>query len=480
MEKIKNYINGEFVAPQSGKYLDNFNPSNGKKYSMIPDSNDSDINNAVSSARDAFKIWKNVPTIDRSKILIQIADEIERQSENLVKAESIDNGKPEWLAKKGDIPRAISNFKFFGTGILHFDSQIHDMDGEALNYTLRQPIGVVGCISPWNLPLYLLTWKIAPALAMGNTVVAKPSEITPMTAYLFSKICDKIGIPKGVINIVHGYGNKVGEALCNHPDVPVISFTGGTITGKKIASITAPHFKKLSLEMGGKNPNIIFEDAELDKAVEMTIKASFLNQGQICLCGSRLFVEKKIYKKFKNLFLDRTKKLKIGDPSNPKNDLGALVSKEHMEKVLSKINLAKEEGGKILYGGKRIRLKDNNTNGYFIEPTIIENLSNTCTTNQEEIFGPVVSMIPFESEEEVVSMANSNRYGLSASIFTTNISKAHRMAAAIDAGIVWINTWMLRDLRIPFGGMKDSGIGREGGFNSLRFFSEPKNVCVKL
>ena len=480
MEKIKNYINGEFVAPQSGKYLDNFNPSNGKKYSMIPDSNDSDINNAVSSARDAFKIWKNVPTIDRSKILIQIADEIERQSEDLVKAESIDNGKPEWLAKKGDIPRAISNFKFFGTGILHFDSQIHDMDGEALNYTLRQPIGVVGCISPWNLPLYLLTWKIAPALAMGNTVVAKPSEITPMTAYLFSKICDKIGIPKGVINIVHGYGNKVGEALCNHPDVPVISFTGGTITGKKIASITAPHFKKLSLEMGGKNPNIIFEDAELDKAVEMTIKASFLNQGQICLCGSRLFVEKKIYKKFKNLFLDRTKKLKIGDPSNPKNDLGALVSKEHMEKVLSKINLAKEEGGKILYGGKRIRLKDNNTNGYFIEPTIIENLSNTCTTNQEEIFGPVVSMIPFESEEEVVSMANSNRYGLSASIFTTNISKAHRMAAAIDAGIVWINTWMLRDLRIPFGGMKDSGIGREGGFNSLRFFSEPKNVCVKL
>tara|TARA_B100000029_G_scaffold516704_1_gene632916 strand:- start:9785 stop:11227 length:1443 start_codon:yes stop_codon:yes gene_type:complete len=480
MEKIKNYINGEFVAPQSGKYLDNFNPSNGKKYSMIPDSNDSDINNAVSSARDAFKIWKNVPTIDRSKILIQIADEIERQSEDLVKAESIDNGKPEWLAKKGDIPRAISNFKFFGTGILHFDSQIHDMDGEALNYTLRQPIGVVGCISPWNLPLYLLTWKIAPALAMGNTVVAKPSEITPMTAYLFSKICDKIGIPKGVINIVHGYGNKVGEALCNHPDVPVISFTGGTITGKKIASITAPHFKKLSLEMGGKNPNIIFEDAELDKAVEMTIKASFLNQGQICLCGSRLFVEKKIYKKFKNLFLDRTKKLKIGDPSNPKNDLGALVSKEHMEKVLSKINLAKEEGGKILYGGKRIRLKDNNTNGYFIEPTIIENLSNTCTTNQEEIFGPVVSMIPFKSEEEVVSMANSNRYGLSASIFTTNISKAHRMAAAIDAGIVWINTWMLRDLRIPFGGMKDSGIGREGGFNSLRFFSEPKNVCVKL
>ena len=480
MEKIKNYINGEFVAPQSGKYLDNFNPSNGEKYSMIPDSNSCDINNAVLAARDAFKIWKNVPAIDRSKLLIQIADEIEKQLEDLVKAESIDNGKPEWLAKKGDIPRAISNFKFFGTGILHFDSQIHDMDGEALNYTLRQPIGVVGCISPWNLPLYLLTWKIAPALAMGNTIVAKPSEITPMTAYLFSKICHKIGIPKGVINIVHGYGNKVGEALCSHPHVPVITFTGGTITGKKIASITAPHFKKLSLEMGGKNPNIIFEDAELDKAVEMTIKASFLNQGQICLCGSRLFVEKKIYNKFKDLFLDRTKKLKIGDPSDPKNDLGALVSKEHMEKVLSKINLAKEEGGKILCGGKRIKLKEKNTNGYYIEPTIIENLPNSCATNQEEIFGPVVSMIPFESEDEVVSMANSNRYGLSASIFTTNISKAHRMAATIDAGIVWINTWMLRDLRIPFGGMKDSGIGREGGFNSLRFFSEPKNVCIKI
>ena len=353
------------------------------------------------------------------------------------------------------------------------------MDGEAINYTLRQPIGVVGCISPWNLPLYLLTWKIAPALAAGNTVVAKPSEVTPVTAFLLSKICEKANFPKGVLNIVHGFGYKVGDALSRHPDVPVISFTGGTITGEKIASVAAPMFKKLSLELGGKNPNIIFDDANFDNAVEMATKAAFSNQGQICLCGSRLFVQDGYYNKIRDAVVEKTKSLKVGNPID-KVDLGAVVSKSHMEKILNCIELAKSEGGKILTGGNRVILDGDLQDGYYIEPTIIEGLPHTCRTNQEEIFGPVVSIVPFSTEEEVIEMANSTKYGLSASIFTQDVSKAHRVAAVIDSGIVWVNTWMLRDLRIPFGGMKKSGVGREGGFKSLEFFTEPKNVCLKI
>ena len=480
MEKIQNFINGKLVPPSSGEYIKNYCPGTGESYSLIPDSNSDDVNAGVSAAKMAFSSWSKMPKEERSNILINLADEIEHQSNNLVVAESKDNGKPEWLAKAGDIPRAVSNFKFFGTAILHFNSEINEMDGKALNYTLRQPIGVVGCISPWNLPLYLLTWKIAPALAAGNTVVAKPSEITPMTAFLFSKICQKVGLPKGVLNVVHGYGDKVGEPLCKHKDVPIISFTGGTVTGKKISSVTAPMFKKLSLEMGGKNPNIIFSDANMDKAVDMAIKASFLNQGQICLCGSRLFVQKDIYDTFKLKFLEKTKKLVVGDPKDNNSNLGAVVSKEHMEKILSKIKQAQDEGGEILTGGEQLHLEGELKNGYYIQPTIIEGLSTDCKTNNEEIFGPVVCMIPFDSEQDVIKMANSTRYGLSASIFTSDLSRAHRVSASIDSGIIWVNTWMLRDLRIPFGGMKESGLGREGGFKSLQFFTEPKNVCIKI
>ncbi len=403
-----------------------------------------------------------------------------RNFDEMVEAESKDNGKPEWLARAVDIPRASENFRFFATASLHFDSEIHEMDGKALNYTLRQPVGVVGCISPWNLPLYLLTWKIAPALAAGNTVVAKPSEVTPMTAFLFSKICQKINFPKGVINIVHGFGHKVGDALSKHPDVPIISFTGGTATGEKIAAVAAPMFKKISLELGGKNPNIVFEDAEFNKSVDMAVKAAFSNQGQICLCGSRLFVQDSIYEKFRDSFVEKTKSLKVGNPKDEDSNLGAVVSKQHMEKILECIELAKSEGGEILIGGNRLILDGGLSEGYYIEPTIIEGLSHSCRTNQEEIFGPVVSIIPFANESEVIEMANSTKYGLSASIFTKDVSKAHRVAAAIDSGIVWVNTWMLRDLRIPFGGMKSSGVGREGGFKSLEFFTEPKNVCIKI
>ena len=480
MKQILNFINGELVAPNSGDYFDNTTPVTGQVYSKIPDSDSTDIDLAVSSAKKAFISWSKLSKNERYDHIMRLAYEIEEQFDELAEAESKDNGKPEWLARTVDIPRASENFRFFATASLHFDSEIHEMDGKALNYTLRQPVGVAGCISPWNLPLYLLTWKIAPALAAGNTVVAKPSEITPMTAFLLSKISQKANLPKGVLNIVHGYGHKAGDALSRHPDVPIISFTGGTATGEKIASVAAPMFKKLSLELGGKNPNIVFEDAEFDKSVDMAVKAAFSNQGQICLSGSRLFVQESIYKKFRDTFTSKTKELKVGNPKEDDSNLGAIVSKAHMKKVLSCIELAKSEGGEILTGGKRIILEGELSEGYYIKPTILDGLNYTCRTNQEEIFGPVVSMIPFSTEKEVIDMANSTKYGLSASIFTKDVSRAHRIASAIDSGIVWVNTWMLRDLRIPFGGMKNSGVGREGGFKSLQFFTEPKNVCVKI
>ena len=480
MEKIKNYINGKLVESSSGNYIDNYNPASGKVYSLVPDSNEDDINAAVLAANTAFQSWSKTSKKYRSDLLMRLASKIEDYSEELIIAESRDNGKPEALARLVDIPRASENFRFFATAILHFSSELHDMDGKALNYTLREPIGVAACISPWNLPLYLLTWKIAPALAAGNTVVAKPSEVTPMTAYILSKICAEIDFPPGVLNIVHGIGSKIGDFLTGHEDTPIVSFTGGTQTGRHIAGIASPMFKKISLELGGKNPNIVFADANFDKAVTMAVKAGFSNQGQICLCGSRLFIQDEIYKKFKKALLEKVSKLKVGDPQDDGMDLGAVVSEEHMNKVLLKITQAKKIGGNILTGGNRKLIEGDLLNGYYIEPTVIENLPFDCEFNQEEVFGPVLTLIPFKDEEEVINMANSTKYGLSASIFTENISKGHRVAAAIKSGVVWINTWLLRDLRIPFGGMKQSGVGREGGFKSLQFFTEPKNVCIKI
>ena len=480
MEKIKNYINGKLVESSSGNYIDNYNPASGKVYSLVPDSNEDDINAAVLAANTAFQSWSKTSKKYRSDLLMRLASKIEEYSEELIIAESRDNGKPEALARLVDIPRASENFRFFATAILHFSSELHDMDGKALNYTLREPIGVAACISPWNLPLYLLTWKIAPALAAGNTVVAKPSEVTPMTAYILSRICAEIDFPPGVLNIVHGIGSKIGDFLTGHEDTPIVSFTGGTQTGRHIAGIASPMFKKISLELGGKNPNIVFADANFDKAVTMAVKAGFSNQGQICLCGSRLFIQDEIYEKFKKALLEKVSKLKVGDPQDDGMDLGAVVSEEHMNKVLSKITQAKKIGGNILTGGNRKLIEGDLLNGYYIEPTVIENLPFDCEVNQEEIFGPVLTLIPFKDEEEVINMANSTKYGLSASIFTENISKGHRVAAAIKSGVVWINTWLLRDLRIPFGGMKQSGVGREGGFKSLQFFTEPKNVCIKI
>ena len=480
MIEIQNYIDGKFEAPSTGAYIDNVDPSRGIVYAQIPNSNKADIDKATRAAKNAFPIWSNMPKQDRSDIMIKVADLIEARMEEFVAAESLDNGKPESLARAVDIPRAISNFKFFATAILHYASESHYMEGLGVNYTVRKPIGVVGCISPWNLPLYLFTWKIAPALAAGNCVVAKPSEITPMTAFLLSKVCAEAGMPAGVLNIVHGLGQHVGDAITRHPDITAISFTGGTQTGKTIAGIAAPMFKKLSLELGGKNPNIIFADCDFKEAMSTTLRSSFANQGQICLCGSRIFVERPIYEKFRDEFVAKVAKTIVSYPTDPKAKLGAVVSKPHMEKVLSYIDLAREEGGTILTGGTQVHLDGEYAGGYYLRPTVIEGLDYMCRTNQEEIFGPVVTITPFDSEEEVLKMANSTKYGLSATIWTENLTRAHSVADQVHAGIVWINSWLVRDLRTPFGGVKASGVGREGGFEALHFFTEPKNIFVKL
>ena len=474
MQTILNFINGKFEEPSTKKYLDNYNPALGEIYSHIPDSNEADVNLAIDAAEKAFPRWSRFTAEQRAHYLRELGRGIMQKLELFVLAESIDTGKPVSLARSLDIPRSARNFEFFADSITQFHGETFRSNSFTTNTTDYSPLGVVACISPWNLPLYLLSWKIAPALAAGNTVVAKPSEITPMTAFLLCQVAEEIGLPKGVLNIVHGTGPGVGAPLVNHPKVKAISFTGSTATGKSIAESTAGQFKKISLEMGGKNPNIIFADCDFNKAVETTIRSSFLNQGQICLCGSRIFVEQSIYEKFKNALVEKTKSLKQGDPLLGATEQGAVVSKPHMQKVMSYIDLAQAEGGKILTGGK-----SKNSKGYFIEPTLIEGLSNEARTNQEEIFGPVATIMPFTTESEVVRMANSTRYGLSASVWTGDLSRAQRLSKNLEAGIIWINTWMFRDLRTPFGGVKDSGFGREGGMEALKFFSEVKNTCVQ-
>ncbi len=477
--KIQHFINGEFQNPINDDWIDNYCPANGEVYGQIPKGSKKDVESAYQAAAEAFKHWSVTSLEERSKILNRISELIEANLDRLAKAESKDNGKPISLAKAVDIPRAASNFRFFGSAITQFSSESHESIGQdAINYTLRQPIGVVGCISPWNLPLYLFTWKIAPAIAAGNCVIAKPSEVTPMTAYLLGEICNEAGLPKGVLNIVHGLGTTTGQAIIEHPKVKAISFTGGTATGAHIATVAAPMFKKLSLELGGKNPNIIFADCDYEDMLNTTVRSSFANQGQICLCGSRIFVEASIYTKFKTDFVAKVKALKIGHPSEAKTNIGALVSKSHLEKVLNYINIAKEENGKILCGGHKV-IVEGYENGYYLEPTVIEVPNDECRVNQEEIFGPVVTIMPFKTEQEVLEMANKVQYGLSATLWTNNLKRTMSMTNQLQAGIVWVNTWMLRDLRTPFGGIKASGVGREGGFEALRFFTESKNVCIK-
>jgi aminomuconate-semialdehyde/2-hydroxymuconate-6-semialdehyde dehydrogenase len=476
---IQNYINGDYQLPISNEYVDNYNPSNGEVYGKIPNSNTEDIEYAYNSAKSAFRSWSKTTLEERSRILIKISELLEANLERFAKAESIDNGKPLSLATSIDIPRAASNFRFFGNAITQFASESHESVGlNAVNFTLRQPLGVVGCISPWNLPLYLFTWKIAPAIAAGNCVIAKPSEVTPMTAYLLGKICTEAGLPKGVLNIVHGLGTTTGQAIVEHPNIKAISFTGGTSTGANIARVAAPMFKKLSLELGGKNPNIIFADCDYDKMLETTVRSSFANQGQICLCGSRIFVEASIYEKFKKDFVQKVKQLKVGHPLDASTNIGALVSKPHLEKVESYIKIAEDEGGKILCGGLEVTV-EGFENGYYLQPTVIEVQNNSCRINQEEVFGPVVTIMSFTTDKEALRLANDVKYGLSATLWTNNLNRTMQFSQKLQTGIVWVNTWMLRDLRTPFGGAKESGVGREGGFEALRFFTEPKNICIK-
>ena len=479
MEKLQNFINGQYCDPRKGKYINNYEPATGKVYSLIPNSDEEDVRLAVEAAEKAFPIWSKMAIEERSKILVKLSEGIEARMDEFVQAESKDNGKLLSLAAHVDIPRAVSNFHFFATAILHFASESHNMEGVGINYTVRKPIGIVGCISPWNLPLYLFSWKIAPALAAGNCIVAKPSEVTPYTAFLLGKVAQEAGMPPGVMNILHGEGRSVGDAIVKHPKIKAISFTGGTQTGEHIARIAAPMFKKISLELGGKNPNIIFADCDFKEMLSTTLRSSFANQGQICLCGSRIFVERSIYNKFKEEFVKRVATTLVSNPKDPAAKMGAVVSKSHMEKVLSYVELAKEEGGTVLTGGVKVNLEAPYDGGYYLRPTVIEGLAFDCRTNQEEIFGPVVTITPFDTEEDVLMMANSTQYGLSATLWTSDLKRAHRMADKLQAGIVWINAWLVRDLRTPFGGVKASGVGREGGREALRFFTEPKNVFIK-
>lgn len=478
--RIQNFINGEFVAPAEGEYMPNYDPSTGEIYSEIPNSSEMDVAQAVVAARKAFPKWSKKDRKERSDVLYRIADELEKRIDDFAQAESRDQGKPVKLAREAEIPRAVWNFRFFAGAILHQRDLATDGMGGAINYSLRQPLGVAGLITPWNLPLYLLSWKIAPAIAVGNTCVAKPSEITPMTAYLLGEVMQAAEVPEGVVNIVHGTGAKVGATLVEHPAVPLISFTGGTSTGEIIQKQAAPHFKKLSLELGGKNPNIIFDDAELKKCLPTTIRSSFLNQGEICLCGSRIFVQEGIYDSFVEKFVAEVKKLKVGDPKDDANFMGPLVSKEHFDKVNACIEKAKKDGGKVLVGGDQPELSEQHKNGYYLNPAVIVDLDRCSEINLEEIFGPVVTILPFKYMHEVAEWANTVRYGLSASVWTTNINRGHKMADKLDVGTVWINTWLNRDLRVPFGGQKASGVGREGGEDSLDFYTEKKNVCVQL
>lgn len=476
--KIFNFIDNERVQPSTGHFLETIDPSRGEPHGELADSDAKDIDVAVASAKKAFKTWSRTSVQERARVMYKIADLIDERRFDFAEAESLDQGKPVWLAESMDIMRVAHNFRFFAGVILHEVDHAARIEAGVLNYVSHKPIGVAGLISPWNLPLYLLTWKIAPAIAYGNTCVCKPSELTSLTASLLCDVLIEAGLPKGVVNMVFGTGPRAGAALVAHPEVPLISFTGGTATGKAIAGVAAPMFKKLSLELGGKNPTLIFADADLEHCIEKIVRSSFLNQGEICLCGSRIYVERTIFDKFEKMFVDEVKKLKVGDPRDRDTQIGALVSREHLAKVESYVQLARVEGAEILTGGQRPKLSGELAGGFFYEPTIILGVAQRSRVQQEEIFGPVVTISAFQNEKDAVELANDIKYGLSATVWTQSLSRAHRVAEELEAGTVWVNTWMLRDLRMPFGGVKASGLGREGQFASREFFTEAKTICI--
>ncbi|MFC3040492.1 aldehyde dehydrogenase [Virgibacillus xinjiangensis] len=471
------YINGRYVTPDNSKTFENVNPATEEVLGHVAEGGQQEVDEAVSVARKALKSeWGSMPLRERSAIVRKIGDLILERKDELAELESLDTGKPIWLSTNVDIDRAAYNFHFFADYMTTLGTESYQQDDKAIHYAIRKPTGVVGLINPWNLPMFLMTWKLAPALAAGNTVVMKPSEVTPMTATVLAQICTDAGVPDGVVNMVHGFG-ETGAALSSHEDVDAIAFTGETVTGTAIMKSAAPTLKKLSFELGGKNPNVIFADADMDEVIDTTLRSSFINQGEVCLCGSRIYVERPVYDEFLERFAAKAKELKVGDPFEADTKVGALVSKEHYEKVLSYLDIAKEEGGNFLIGGKAAEGFDK---GYFVEPTIITGLGRESRCVREEIFGPVVTVVPFDTEDDVLEQVNDTHYGLSASLWTSDIKRATRVSAQIEAGIVWVNTWFLRDLRTPFGGMKRSGIGREGGAHSFDFYSELTNITLKL
>jgi len=477
---IHHMIGGFPVPAADGRTFPDLAPATGEVVADVARGSPEDVDLAVAAAESALAgDWGRSTTAERADLLDAVADRIEARLDELAELESRDTGKPITLARTVDIPRAVANFRFFAGAIRHDETGFFRMAG-AMSYTIRKRLGVVALITPWNLPLYLLSWKTAPALGMGNTVVAKPSEMTPATAGALAEVLLEAGLPRGAFNVVNGYGNEVGEALVTHPGVSAVSFTGGTATGERVAAAAAPMFKKLSLELGGKNPTVVFDDCDFDAAVAGAVRAGFTNQGQVCLCGSRVLVQEGIADRFTAALAARTRAMVVGDPSDPATAFGALISLEHRDKVESYVALAIEEGGEVLAGGVRPDLPAPFAGGSFFSPTVIAGLPSTCRTATEEIFGPVVTVHPFADEAEAIRMANGVRYGLAASVWTKDLDRAHRVAEQLSSGIVWVNTWLMRDLRTPFGGVKDSGVGREGGRWSLEFFSEAVTVCVKL
>ena len=474
---LRNYVGGCFVEHDGSEWMDVLEPATGERFARLPLSGSNDVDAAVEAAREAQPGWAALGKDSRADWLDRIADSLEASFEEVAELESRDTGKPISLARAVDANRSVANFRFFAGLIREQEKETFEME-DATNYVVNRPVGVGALITPWNLPLYLLSWKVAPAIGMGNTVVCKPSELTPMTADLLMRVIDGVGLPAGVVNLVHGDGMGAGSPLVAHPGIDLVSFTGGTATGEKVAESAAPAFKKLSLELGGKNSSIVFADCDMEKTIAGVVRSGFLNQGQVCLCGSRILVEDSVYDEFERAFVEAVEQMRIGDPADDSTDLGALISKDHLQKVQGYVDIAIEEGGRILTGGTPY-LPSGFEGGNWMAPTVIADLPPESRCSTEEIFGPIVTLHRFQSEEEAVGIANGTRYGLAGSVWTSDMEKGKRVSESMESGMVWVNTWLHRDLRVPFGGVKDSGVGREGGRWSLGFFSEAMNVCLK-